>query len=576
MVLDAKASKIDVSEITLFPYYLVGFVSTTIGILVVVTLNFFTPLDVIQTRILGLHQAWTWEIVATFFLPKLAIVLGFSNLAILIGIHQILKPISDCLVVLKKESTPVPGQTESAQRRILNLHSLFVFVNVSMWVLVPGLIALFTFLAGLFDHRTVIILSVRASMVGLIASAIASQRIEAISRKHLISVFFPEGQLSKMAGAAKISIAKRIRLVSRLGAVIPIMILLVTLLTLQWEVEAYTFSAVVYGRGVIIFTIVLFFYTIVSSKEVSRLLSSNIVDPINDLVRVLQNVQKGDFDKKAKIVSNDEIGYAGEVVNEMTQGLKERKLMQLSLDLAREIQQNLLPKKNPEIPGLDIAGTSIYCDETGGDYYDFLLPENNENDRVRIVLGDVSGHGISSALLMATSRALFRQRSAMPGNLSQVTTDVNRQLCLDVQDSGNFMTLFCLELDRLKRSLKWVRAGHDPAMVYDSKSQEFHELKGEGVALGVDESWQYKENEISGLSEGHIAVLCTDGLWESQNPQGVRFGKENLYKIIQENAHLPSSQILKSVIDGFDQFRKDEKRQDDTTLIIIKVCKIPS
>ncbi len=572
MASDTTALKINVSEIRLAPYYVVGVTATTIGVLVVVILNFFTPLDSIQARILGQNQAFTLEIALKTFLPRLLLVLSLSYFAVINVISRMLKPISECLVLFRKGSTPKSEQIESAQKRLLNLNFLFIPVNVLMWILIPGFLGLLTVLAGIIDHRTAIILSARASMVGLIASAIASQRIEAISRKQLIPFFFPKGQLSKLKGTAKISISKRIMLVNVLGAVIPLTILLVTLLTLQWEVETNPVSAITYGRGIILFTFVLFIWTLIFSKELNRLLSNNIVGPINDLVRVLQGVQKGGFDEKVQIMSNDEIGYAGDVVNEMTQGLKEKKILQRSLDLAREIQQNLLPKQNPDITGLDIAGTSIYCDETGGDYYDYLLPENNQKDRIRIVLGDVSGHGISSALLMATSRAMFRQRSAMSGNLAQVTSDVNRHLCEDVKDSGNFMTLFSIEMDTTKNCLKWVRAGHDPAMLYNSQKKNFIELKGEGIALGIDESYQYKENEISGISDGHIAVLYTDGIWEAQNSHGERFGKEKLCRIIKENAHLSSRQILKSVIDALNQFLKEEKRQDDATLIIVKVC----
>ena len=571
MALDTIASKKNVSEITLIPYYIIGVVATTIGVLVVVILNFFTPLDSIQARILGPDQSVTLEFLLKSFAPRLAFVLGLSYFAVISGISRMLKPISACLFLFRKGSTPEPEQIEAAQKRVLNLHLLFIPVNVLMWILLPALIGLLTVLTGIIDHRTAIILSARASMVGLIASAIASQRIESFSRKQLIPFFFPKGQLSKLEGTAKISISKRIMLVNRLGTVIPLTILLVTLLTLQWEVETYPVFAITYGRGIIIFTFVLFIWTVIISKELNRSLSQNIVDPIKDLVRVLQDVQKGSFDKKVQIMSNDEIGYAGDVVNEMTQGLQEKKIIKRSLDLAREIQQNLLPKQNPEISGLDIAGTSIYCDETGGDYYDYLLPENNQKDRIRIVLGDVSGHGISSALLMATSRALFRQRSAMSGNLAQVTSDVNRLLCEDVKDSGNFMTLFSIEMDTVTNCLKWVRAGHDPAMLYDSQKKSFIELKGEGIALGVDESWQYKENEISGLSDGHIVVLFTDGIWEAQNSNGERFGKKRLCRIIQKNAHLSSQQILKAVIDAFNLFPKAEKHQDDATLIIVKV-----
>lgn len=572
MASDTVSSKIDASEITLAPYYVVGIVATTIGVLLVVMLNYFTPLDSIKARILGQNQSLTLEIVIKTFLPKFLLVLGISYFAAINVINRMLRPISKCLGLFRKGSAPKPEQIQAAQKRLLNLHFIFVPINVFLWILIPGLIGLTSVLAGMIDHRTAIILATRASMVGLIASAIASQRIEAISRKQLIPFFFPKGQLSKLKGTAKISISKRIMLANGLGAVIPLTILLVTLLTLQWEVETDPVSAATYGRGIILFTFVLFIYTLIFSRELNRLLSHNLVDPIKDLVKVLQGIQKGCFDEKVQIMSNDEIGYAGDVVNEMTQGLQEKKMIQRSLDLAREIQQNLLPKQNPQIPGIDIAGTSIYCDETGGDYYDYLLPEKNQKDRIRIVLGDVSGHGISSALLMATSRALFRQRSAMPGNLAQVTSDVNRHLCEDVKDSGNFITLFCIEMNTLKNCLKWVRAGQDPAMLYNSQKKDFIELKGEGIALGIDESYQYKENKISGISDGHIAVLYTDGIWEASNPRGERFGKERLYGIIRENAHLSSQQIVKSVIDALNQFLKEKKRQDDATLIIVKVC----
>ncbi|MCF6248999.1 MAG: SpoIIE family protein phosphatase [Desulfobacula sp.] len=575
MSLDTSTSKTNASDITLTPYYAVGIVATTVGLLVILILNFFTPLDLIQTRIFGQDQALTWKIIFIIFLPRFLFVLGISYIFVLFGINQMLKPISICLTLFKGGSIPKKEWVNNAQKRLLNLHFLFVFVNVSMWILIPSFLGILSILTGVADHRTVIILSARACMVGLIASAVASQRVETISRRQLIPFFFPNGRLTQLDGTAKISISKRITLVNRLGAIIPITILLVTLVTLQWELETNPVPAITYGRGLITFTSILFIWTVLFSKELNRLLSNNIVDPINDLVDVLQTVQKGQYDKKAQILSNDEIGFAGEVVNEMTQGLEERKKMQRSLNLAREIQQNLLPKQNPKIPGLDIAGTSIYCDETGGDYYDFLLPENDLKNKIRIVLGDVSGHGISSALLMATSRALFRQRSALPGNLAQVTTDVNRLLCQDVKDSGNFVTLFCIEMDMSQKYLKWVRAGHDPAILYDSKQNKITELKGDGIALGIDNSWQYEEYKISNISKGHIAVFYTDGIWEAQNSNGERFGKKNLYRMVKENAHLSSQQILKLVMDKVNHFQRGEKHQDDATLIIVKVCNTP-
>ncbi|MCK5683883.1 SpoIIE family protein phosphatase, partial [bacterium] len=488
MSLDIETSKFNISQITLKPYYTVGVVSTTIGLFIVVLLNFFTPLDFIQDRILGNNRPMTMDHLFSFFFPRLIFVLVISYLPVIVSIRQMLKPVSNCLLSLKRNAKPDKKAIQKAQKRLLNLHFIFIPVFVLIWIAFSCLVGISSILTNMIDVQTAIVLSARASMIGLIGSAIASQKIEAISRRQLIPFFFPQGELSKLKGTKKITISKRIMLINILGAILPITILLVTLLTLQWELETKAISAVEYGRGIILFTFMLLIYTIIFSKELNRLLSNNLVGPVNDLVRVLQNVRKGDFDSKVQIMSNDEIGYAGEVVNEMTRGLKEKKIIQQSLDLAGEIQQNLLPKQTPEINGLDIAGTSIYCDETGGDYYDYLIPEDNQKDRIRIVLGDVSGHGISSALLMATSRALFKQRSSMPGSLAQAVIDVNGHLCKDVEESGNFMTLFCLEINTKLNSLQWVRAGHDPAMLYNVVKNDFIELKGEGIALGIDES----------------------------------------------------------------------------------------
>jgi sigma-B regulation protein RsbU (phosphoserine phosphatase) len=108
-----------------------------------------------------------------------------------------------------------------------------------------------------------------------------------------------------------------------------------------------------------------------------------------------------------------------------------------SLLLAREVQRSLLPLENPKLSGLDIAATSIYCDETGGDYYDYYLETNERGTGiVSMVVGDISGHGLASALLMASARALLRQRTALSGSIANIVTDVNRELAVDVAKSG--------------------------------------------------------------------------------------------------------------------------------------------
>jgi serine phosphatase RsbU (regulator of sigma subunit) len=242
-----------------------------------------------------------------------------------------------------------------------------------------------------------------------------------------------------------------------------------------------------------------------------------------------------------------------------------------SLDLAREVQQNLLPHKDPQLERLDIAGRSIYCDETGGDYYDFIIRDAGENGQLAIAIGDVSGHGISSALLMATVRSSLRQRLSQPGGADGIISDVNRQLAQDVEDSGQFMTLFYLMIDPTKKDLQWVRAGHDPAIFYDPDTDTFEELGGSGVALGVMEDSVFKTYTKTALRKGQIIFLSTDGIWESRNQKREMFGKKPIYDIIRKNSSLPANQILNAMLESLNRFQKGAKIEDDITLVVIKI-----
>ena len=242
-----------------------------------------------------------------------------------------------------------------------------------------------------------------------------------------------------------------------------------------------------------------------------------------------------------------------------------------ALEVAEEVQQNLLPQNNPNIPGFDIAGKSIYCDETGGDYYDFLEHSQDSSGRFSIVVGDVTGHGIEAALLMTTARALIRSEAFHSENVSQVVSEVNRHLAFDVHDTGRFMTLFYLTCDPANKSLHWVRAGHDPAIFFDPATDTFEELQGPGLALGVDENWQYKENEKTGLAKGQVILIGTDGIWEARNPQGKLFGKAPLHDIIRQGAAMSAGQILDTIFEALDRFMQGLRAEDDITLVVIKV-----
>ena len=250
---------------------------------------------------------------------------------------------------------------------------------------------------------------------------------------------------------------------------------------------------------------------------------------------------------------------------------KEHRRVRQSLSLAMEVQQNLLPKSDPQFEGLDISGNSIYCDETGGDYYDFLFGTDPKQDKLGIVVGDVSDHGIPSALLMATARAFIRQRSSRPGSLSEIMSDTNRQLARDVEDSGRFMTLFWAEFEKNKKRIQWTNAGHEPATIYDPATDIFDELTGGvDVPLGVFEDTAYRESRRN-IASGQIILIATDGIWEAQNPEGDMFGKERIQSIVRKHAASDAEHIQKTIFKELDRFRKNKSREDDMTLVVVKV-----
>ena len=302
-----------------------------------------------------------------------------------------------------------------------------------------------------------------------------------------------------------------------------------------------------------------------------RVVTGRSVVAIKGVSEAAERVANGDYGKPLRVRTRDEVGELTRSFNSMIEQLKERMEMKQAMNLAMEVQQNLLPKKMPEIKGLDIAARSIYCDETGGDLYDFLEIDNRNDDRIGIVVGDVSGHGIPAALLMATVRAFLKSRVVQPGSIAEIISDVNRLVTHDTGETGQFMTLFYAAIHVRDRILRWVRAGHDPAVFYDPANDLFEELGGEGMALGVDGKYIYRESGSISLSEGQILLIGTDGLWETHNESGEMFGKDRIERLIRQHAQATADAIIASIIHTVQEFRASAKQEDDITLAVMKV-----
>jgi sigma-B regulation protein RsbU (phosphoserine phosphatase) len=283
---------------------------------------------------------------------------------------------------------------------------------------------------------------------------------------------------------------------------------------------------------------------------------------------VLEKVSRGDLSQTVPVATNDEFGLIADYTNGMIQGLRHRFRLISALRMAEEVQRSLLPRSAPALPELDIAGSSIYCDEVGGDYYDYLeLPEN----RLGIVVTDAAGHGVGSALHMTTARAFLRSGIASYRGPAELLHRVNRHLYPDSYETGRFITLFFLEIDTENRVLRWLRAGNDPAILYDPLEDSFTELEGKGISLGVQAEYHFQERERRGWNPGTVILISTDGMRESRNEKDEMFGRERIREILRKHAAESAENIERQLIASLRHFQGTVSQEDDITQVIVRL-----
>ena len=297
--------------------------------------------------------------------------------------------------------------------------------------------------------------------------------------------------------------------------------------------------------------------------------SRSVTAPVGDLAAAARRISQGDFGARASVSGRDELAELGEVFNEMVPHLEDRLKVRQSLSMAREVQQSLLPEHSPGLEGFDIAGKSIYSDETGGDYYDFIDLGGAEGGRIGIAVGDVSGHSVASALLMTTVRALLRSQAAQPGDLAPKIGYINDYLAGDTS-AGRFMTMFYMVIGGPGGEVKWVNAGHDAAIAYNPAEETFEELTATDIPLGIKSGWSYREFSRKNWISGRIVLIGTDGIWESRNAGGEMFGKEAVEIIVRRHASESASAICGAITKALEDFRGETRQLDDVTVVIVK------
>ncbi|MEW6220595.1 MAG: SpoIIE family protein phosphatase [Thermodesulfobacteriota bacterium] len=447
------------------------------------------------------------------------------------------------------------------RQRLLNEPLVLMALDLGLWLLAAVVYGWFFHVqaAGPLVVQTAIL---RAVHTGLITATIAFFILEAILQHRLAPILFPGGGLAGVPGTVRIRI--RTRLLSLLLAtnLIPLLSIygLVRRLTAADPQRAALWLQAPLVTNLAVFAGVGIGLTLLVSRSLSR--------PLGRIVQRLEAVRQGSLAGRLQVTASDELGYCGDVINEMTEGLREGERMRQGLELAREVQENLLPRTVPAWPGVEVAGLWQPCEETSGDYYDYLERPGSP-PRLGLVVADVSDHGIPSALLMTTVRALLRLQARQAVGPAALIAAVNEQLVTDIEPSGRFVTLFYAEIDSDCRELVWVRAGHEPALLYDPGQDSCQELAGPGLALGVMAGAVFQEGRTR-IPAGGVLLIGTDGLWETRSAGGSPLGKERLRQLLCQQAGQPAAAIcdvLKTTLAVFAQGRRQE---DDVTAVIAR------
>lgn len=245
---------------------------------------------------------------------------------------------------------------------------------------------------------------------------------------------------------------------------------------------------------------------------------------------------------------------------------KEYERITHDLDIARSIQEGLLPATAPKLERFDIAGWNKPADLAGGDYFDWqALPDGH----LAISLGDATGHGIGPALVSASCRA-YARASFLAGDWQNGLLDRLNRLLADDLSSNRFVTFAVAFLDPSNSHVRVLSAGHGPILWYKYAANEITELEAQGIPLGMIPGVKYSPGKEVCLASGDLLVLVTNGFYEWTNDDGEEFGLTRLKRVIGESCGYSSEEIIARLRSVVTEFCGGTKRQDDLTVVIVK------
>jgi serine phosphatase RsbU (regulator of sigma subunit) len=245
---------------------------------------------------------------------------------------------------------------------------------------------------------------------------------------------------------------------------------------------------------------------------------------------------------------------------------REMEHLQHDLDVARSIQQSLLPHSMPQVAGWDIAAWNQPADQTGGDYYDWqALP----NGKFVAALADVTGHGIGPALLASVCRAYARTNFRNQDSFLKAMEEINSAVAADVRE-GRFITFVAAIFGPENSTVELLSAGHAPLFLYTRKNDRFDLMEAHGLPLGISDSFLSDPPHILELAPGDLLLLATDGFFEWANSSQERFGTDRLGQTIRAAREKPAAEIISNLHQEVLHFAAGTRQMDDLTAIVLK------
>ncbi len=317
-----------------------------------------------------------------------------------------------------------------------------------------------------------------------------------------------------------------------------------------------------------------------------------ILDNVLILNSVVDKFAKKDFASRARIKSEDELGHLAESFNYMAKTIQEysenmeqlvaerteelRKsmedlnkanlVMKEELEMAKIVQQSIIPKILPETDIMNISGYYMPMEDLGGDYYDII--EINE-EKMAFVIADVCGHGVPSALVTTMAKMSFRNHSNAHSSPEKVVEAVNKELLGVIKGTGYYLTAFYCVIDTINGKMEYTSAGHDDMYIVRANG-DFVSLKSNSFYIGLKDM-KFKTNEVN-LVLGDKLVLYTDGITEAQNEKGGMFGDDRFMQVLRDNIGvIPIKDVVHKVIEEIDHFTGFKPAADDRTILIIDI-----